>query len=298
MSVSAFSDYLLLERKYSTLTVGAYLNDLTQFSAYILEFYDDEGIDEVNYAMIRSWILCLVDSGLSNRSVNRKIASLKAYYTFLVKIGVLQLHPLAKHRALKTTASLVLPYSEDEMDEVLDFTVFNDDFEGVRDHLIVLLLYSTGIRRAELINLTLGRVSVDGRKLRVIGKRNKERVIPMLDSLVEPIKSYLRIRAEIQPQLTDAFFITKSGGKLYPTLVYRVINSYFSKVTTKARKSPHVLRHTFATHLLNKGVAINSVKELLGHSSLASTQVYTHNDISELKKVHLGSHPRNQGKDE
>ena len=221
---------------------------------------------------------------------------MKAYYKFLLKIGLIDANPLAKHKALKTAKKIEIPFSETEMEDILLRIPFSNDFEGVRDKLIIELLYTTGMRRAELVNLRLTNVDLNQGLIKVVGKRNKERIIPLLDNIVSLFKDYLVERYSIMNDDTtlDSVFLSKSGSKIYETLVYRIINHYFSLVSTKVKKSPHILRHTFATHLLNKGADLNSVKELLGHASLASTQVYTHNSIAELKKVHFLSHPRNK----
>ena len=295
MSVEAFLSYLSLEKKYSPHTVKAYSADISDFKIFCLESYDVLNIDEVSYGMVRSWIVSLVNDSISNRTVNRKIASLKAYYKFLQRIEKITTNPLAKHKALKTSKKLEVPFSETEMYAVLKQIPFEEGFEGLRDKLIIELLYTTGIRRAELINLKWSDVNLSGRTIKVLGKRNKERIVPLLEPVIELFLTYLDERNGLKVIADEVHvFLSKSGNKIYETLVYRVINKYLSEVSHKAKKSPHILRHTFATHLLNKGADLNSVKELLGHSSLASTQVYTHNSIAELKKVHLASHPRSK----
>ncbi|CAM4184348.1 tyrosine-type recombinase/integrase [Zobellia roscoffensis] len=293
MSLDSFISYLALERNYSVHTVTAYKRDLETFGQFCEQNYDCKNIDAVAYSFVRSWVVSLVDSGVSNRSVNRKMASLKAYYKFLQNIGAIKVNPLAKHKALKTSKKIEVPFSEMEMEEVLSQIEFADDFEGVRDRLIIELFYTTGIRRAELINLKMADVSFSQHLLKVLGKRSKERMVPLLSSVELLLRVYLKER-EALVEITDEthVFLLKSGNKLYENLVYRLINKYFSEVSSKVKKSPHILRHTFATHLLNKGADMNSVKELLGHASLASTQVYTHNSIAELKKVHASAHPR------
>ena len=295
MSVISFISYRSLEKKYAANTILAYENDLGEFSLFCKENFNNDAIESVDYNSIRNWIVDLVNTKISNRSINRKIASLKAYYKFLLKIGLIDTNPLAKHKALKTAKKIEIPFSESEMEDILLRIPFSNDFEGVRDKLIIELLYTTGMRRAELVNLKLTNVDLEQRLVKVIGKRNKERIIPLLDSIVSLFKVYLIERNSISNDTElDSLFLSKSGSKIYETLVYRIINHYFGLVSTKVKKSPHILRHTFATHLLNKGADLNSVKELLGHASLASTQVYTHNSIAELKKVHLLSHPRNK----
>ncbi|MDV7140899.1 tyrosine-type recombinase/integrase [Maribacter sp. TH_r10] len=293
MSVSKFVSYLRLEKKYSGHTVNAYQQDILSFTNFCEDNYSLVQIERVEYPVIRSWIVELVNSGISNRSVNRKIASLKAYYKFLQQIDLIAANPLAKHKALKTSKKIEVPFSEEEMRRVLSQLPFSDDFEGSRDKLIIELLYTTGIRRAELVNLKMGDVDLSERSLKVLGKRNKERIVPLLVSTIDLFAMYLPLRNELENKVDKEFvFLTSAGNKIYETLVYRIINGYFSKVSSKIKRSPHILRHTFATHLLNKGADLNSVKELLGHSSLASTQVYTHNSIAELKKIHASAHPR------
>lgn len=294
-TIKAFQDYLALEKKYSAHTVLAYTNDLLFFQQYLAGAYEIDALEAVRYPMIRSWIVSLVDDGVSTTSINRKISSLKAFYKFLLKIGQLEVSPLLKHKALKTPKKIQIPFSEKELDQVLNQLQYPEGFEGVRDKLIIDLFYTTGIRRAELIGLQVKNVDLGSGVIKVLGKRNKERIIPLLPILVEEIEVYLRERAGLETIAdSDYFFLMLKGVKLNESFVYRMINSYFSDVSEKVKKSPHVLRHTFATHLLNKGADLNSVKELLGHSSLASTQVYTHNSLAELQKVHSTAHPRNR----
>lgn len=295
MSIESFIAYLSLEKKYALNTVKAYENDLLEFSEFCKKTFGENSIDENSYVEVRGWIVYLVDIKISNRSINRKIASLKAYYRFLLKIDLIKVNPLAKHKALKTPKKIEIPFSEAEMKNMLHNIPFPNNFEGIRDKLIIELFYATGIRRAELVNLTIKKIDLVNGTLKVLGKRNKERIIPLLSPIILLFNDYLIVRKEILGgQTKDFVFLTKTGDKIYETLVYRVVNHYFSIVSSKVKKSPHILRHTFATHLLNKGADLNSVKELLGHASLASTQVYTHNSISELKKVHSASHPRNK----
>jgi integrase/recombinase XerC len=295
MSVDAFTSYLSLEKNYSSHTVKAYRKDLSDFSAFFRESNPGTDIGQANYSEIREWIVSLVEQGISNRSVNRKVTSLKSFYKFLLKVGAVEVNPLAGHKALKTPKKVEVPFSRSEMNELLNSIPFEDDFEGTRDRLIIELFYATGIRRAELINLRMKDLDLPNLSLKVLGKRNKERIIPLLPGMTHLIEEYLRLRQALpEVRQPDAVFLTARGNKIYETLVYRIINGYFSKVSSKVKKSPHILRHTFATHMLNQGADLNSVKELLGHSSLASTQVYTHNSIAELKEVHTRAHPRNR----
>lgn len=294
MSFTAFIDYLLLEKKHSKHTVLAYEKDLSNFLKFARANYDYKSLENVNYSVIRSWIVMLVEDGISNRSINRKVSSLKSYYKFLLKTEVISIHPLAKHKALKTAKKIQVPFSEEEIKEVLELLDAETDFEGRRNKLIVELFYATGMRRAELIGLKMNSISNEGQTVKVLGKRNKERLIPLLPSVQLTLNQYLAKRSELESiQDKEFLLLSKKGVKVYETLVYRVINSYFSKASEKVKRSPHILRHSFATHLLNEGADLNAVKELLGHASLASTQVYTHSNMAQLQQVYQNSHPRN-----
>ncbi len=294
-SVAAFLQYIEAEKNYSAHTVLAYQKDIEAFQSFMVTTYEQEEIESVNYAQIRSWIVSLVESGITNRSINRKIASLKAYYKFLLRIKQITVNPLAKHTALKVAGKVQVPFSEKEMQTVISDLQKDTSFKGLRDRLIVEMFYATGIRRSELVNLKVSDVDLGAKVIKVLGKRNKERLVPLLPFLIETIQLYLSSVKDIINLSADNYlFIAESGNKVSESFVYRVINSYFSKASTKEKKSPHVLRHTFATHLLNNGADLNSVKELLGHASLASTQHYTHTSIAELKKNYQQAHPRNK----
>ena len=291
----AFRNYLQLEKKYSPHTVNAYLNDISYFEVFNKEYFEQDVIDRVNYSQIRSWIVALVDDGVSNSTVNRKIASLKAFYKFLLKIKQIQVNPLLKHKALKTEKKLQIPFSEKELVDALSQSSVAEGFQEVRDKLIVELFYTAGIRRTELIHLKLSNVNLGVGTIKVLGKRDKERILPVLPVVIQQFQLYLKERSLLEYIEDEQYlFVTKKGLKLSDSFVYRLINSYFSTVSEKVKKSPHILRHTFATHLLNNGADLNSVKELLGHSSLASTQIYTHSSLFELKKVYQEAHPRNK----
>lgn len=291
----AFRDYLQLEKKYSPHTVNAYLSDLDCFEEFNKVRFEQEEVDAVSYSQIRSWIVSLVDQGISNVSVNRKMASLKAFYKFLLKIKQIEVSPMLKHKALKTPKVVQIPFSEKEVNDLMLGVGSSFEFEEIRDRLVVDFFYTTGMRRAELIGLMMKNVDLSSNVIKVLGKRNKERIVPLLPIVADQVGLYLQERIRLD-EIRDSeyFFISKKGLKLSESFVYRLINSYFSRVSEKVKKSPHVLRHTFATHLLNNGADLNSVKELLGHSSLASTQVYTHNSLAELKKVYGDAHPRNK----
>lgn len=294
MPFTSFLDYLNLEKNYSKHTLTAYHKDLLGFREFALSEFDFSEINNVSYAIIRSWIVKLVGDGVSNRTINRKISSLRTYYRFLLKIGDIEVSPLVKHKVLKTTKKLQVPFSEKEIEDVLEILKGENSFLGLRNKLIVELFYSTGMRRGELVNLKLNDISDSQKTIKVLGKRNKERIIPLLPSALSTIASYLGYRKALSSvKDVDYLLLTEKGTKIYETLVYRVINNYFSKASQKVKKSPHILRHSFATHLLNEGADIKSVKELLGHSSLASTQIYANNSISKLKQVYKNTHPRN-----
>jgi len=295
MPIKSFLDYILLEKKYSQHTVTAYKNDLISFQDFCLIEFETEDLVNVNYAQIRNWIVSLVNMGVSNRTINRKISTLKSFYKFLQKTKQLDLNPLIKHKALKVAKRVQVPFSENEIESVINLEGDIVNFESVRDKLIVELLYSTGMRRNELVNLKLNNINYNNQLVKVLGKRNKERYIPLLKSVIESLEKYNEFRSNIKTD-QSYLFITKKGKKIYDTLVYRIINNYFSTVSSKVKKSPHVIRHSFATHLLNEGADLNSVKELLGHSSLASTQVYTHSSMGKLKEVYNLAHPRSEKK--
>ncbi|OCB78073.1 tyrosine-type recombinase/integrase [Flavobacterium crassostreae] len=291
----AFQEYLEKEKNYASHTVKAYGRDVQEFQRFLVLAFDQQDLLGVVYSQIRSWIVVLVDGGLSNLTVNRKIASLRAFYRFLLKSKQITDSPLLKHRSLRVKKTLQIPFSEKEMTHVLKADQEEVTFETVRNKLIVDLFYTTGMRRAELLGLRLDGVNWSARTIKVLGKRNKERIIPILPIVQDQLVLYNTYRSQLESiEDTECFFLSKKGSKLSISFVYRLINSYFSGVSEKVKTSPHVLRHTFATHLLNHGADLNSVKELLGHSSLASTQIYTHSSLSELQKVYKEAHPRNK----
>jgi integrase/recombinase XerC len=293
MPIDSFLNYLTLEKKYSKHTIIAYQNDLNTFQIFCKKEYNTKSIIHVNYAQIRTWIVSLVNAKVSNSTINRKVSSLKSFYKFLQKTKQIEINPLLKHQALKVSKQIQVPFSEKEILEVLNSVEEVNDFESVRNKLIVELFYSTGIRRSELINLKISNIDFANETVKVLGKRSKERYIPLIKPALKSLNEYIDFRAKIE---TDEpyLLLTKKGKKIYDTLVYRVINNYFSSVSSKVKRSPHIIRHSFATHLLNEGADLNAVKELLGHSSLASTQVYTHSSLGKLKKVYNQAHPRSK----
>lgn len=291
-----FLQYLELEKQNSVHTITAYKADLLAFADFISSTYGQEDLKEVNYPQVRTWIINLVEEGLSNNSINRKTSSIKAYYRFLQKTKQISVSPLAKHRALKTSRKLQVPFSETEVENALQ-QIPADGFEALRNKLMVELFYSTGIRRSELIGIKLKDLDLSAGILKVKGKGNKERFIPLLTGVKATVRDYLQERKGVENDKSEAYlFLTGAGVKMYDSLVYRTINNYFRGISSKLKKSPHILRHSFATHLLNQGAHLNAVKELLGHSSLAATQVYTHNSMAELNKVYKNAHPRNNKK--
>ena len=294
MYINPFLEYLQLERNYSKHTVAAYHNDIAGFFEFAEANFNITEPAEISYTIVRSWIVKLGEENITTRSINRKISSLKTYYKFLHKIGQVTDSPLKKHKALKMSKKIQIPFSSSEVDDVFKLIDDLKGFEVVRDRLIVELFYGTGMRRSELINLKNVDVDIESATVKVLGKRNKERLLPLLNPVCDSLKLYEEERALRWPQNTEPWLLLNNKGvKMHETFVYRKIKSYFSKVSPKVKTSPHMLRHTFATHLLNHGADLNAVKELLGHTSLAATQVYTHNSIAELTKVHSAAHPRN-----
>ena len=293
MHLSNFYDYLSKEKNYSSNTVIAYKKDIETFQEFCRVKFELNNLLKVTYPIIREWIIDLSEKELSPLTINRKISSLSKYYDFLIKINELKSSPLKNHKRLKVQKKLIIPFSEDEVLKVVD--VFSKNFEGKRNLLIVDMLYSTGVRRDELINIKLNDVLLDENLVKVLGKRNKERLVPLVLNLKSRIKDYLKFRNEIKSSSSN-FFITTKGKKIGPSLVYRVVKNYFSKVSTKVKTSPHVLRHSFATHMLNNGADINSIKEIMGHSSLASTQIYTKIKLPKIINDYKKNHPRERKK--
>ncbi|MFL2637521.1 MAG: tyrosine-type recombinase/integrase [Flavobacteriaceae bacterium] len=289
MLISNFSDYLSKEKKFSNNTVVAYVRDVDTFKNFCFENHNLKNISKVPYSIIRDWIINLSEKKLSALTINRKISSLSKFYDFLIKIQEIKSTPLQNHKRLKVQKKIIIPFSEDEVLRVID--VFSNNFEGKRNLLIVDMLYSTGIRREELINIKINDLQLNQNLIKVLGKRNKERLVPLIIDLKKRIEEYLKYRKEIKTNF-PFLFITKTGKKIGPSLVYRVVKNYFSKVSSKVKTSPHVLRHSFATHMLNNGADINSIKEIMGHSSLASTQIYTKIKLPKIINDYKKNHPR------
>ncbi len=294
MLIKQFLNYLSKEKKYADLTLKAYAKDLYDLDTFLK--HQQLTIDKATGQQIRRWLVSLSEQNLSERTINRKLAAIKSFYKFLQKTETLQINPTDGLTGLKIHRQLPLPFSLDEMEQLLDPELFKPGYEGIRDFTIIYLLYTTGLRRAELIGLKESDLDWVKKELKVTGKRNKQRLIPLLDKTLDVLKNYQQAKQKYfeNRAVDDFLFLTKKSKKMYDVLVYRLINSYLSKVSVKHKRSPHMLRHTFATHLLNNGAGLNDIKELLGHSSLAATQIYTHSSIEQLKNVYKRSHPRNK----
>lgn len=287
-----FLEYLKKEKKYSVHTIRAYKDDISSFFRFLEQ---SEMADcPVQYDMVRAWIVALSENGVINRSINRKTSALRTYYTFLQKIKRIEVNPLQQHRSLKVEKKIQIPFSEKEINRVREVLEEQNDFESLRDLLIVEMLYCLGLRRAELCAITESDVDFNLRVIKVKGKGGKERLVPVINELEQKIKQYLTAKKEyFNATYKDSnLLVNNKANKIDENFVYRIINNYFSNATTKEKKSPHMLRHSFATHLLENGADINSIKELMGHASLASTQVYAQINLKELKNVYQKAHPR------
>lgn len=287
----SFLRYLQFEKRYSEHTLHAYATDLGQFSAFLTQ--EKVSIEKATYQDIRLWIISLVEDGVDPASINRKMASLRSFYKFLLKKGDISIDPSSRLQALKTAKRLPQFVQEQEMSILLDNQAFTNDFSGLRDRLILELLYGTGMRRAELIGLQDNSITYDNRQVKVLGKRNKERIIPIPSSIIKLIKEYINVRdGHFNTTTHPSLLVTDKDAACYPALVYRTVKKYLGTVVSLEKRSPHVLRHSYATHLLNNGADLNAVKDLLGHASLAATQIYTHNSLEKLKKVFQQAHPK------
>jgi integrase/recombinase XerC len=293
MLIEKFLDYLQLEKNYSSNTLSAYKRDLIQYNNFIIENNGNLEIENADYKIIRSWIVSLVSSNISNRSINRKVSSLKSFYKFLIKTDTIKSSPLKAHSPLKQSKKIQVPFSQEEINSLLDSDFFTNDYKGVLQKSIIAFFYFTGVRRIELINIKESDISLESSTIKVMGKRSKERIIPILPKLKKSLKYYREIKSKYTGNTSlEYLFISKNGKQLSEKFVYRTVNEYFKLVSPKIKKAPHVLRHSFATHLINEGADINSVKELLGHSSLSATQVYSHTSMERIKEVFKNSHPR------
>jgi integrase/recombinase XerC len=288
MLQNKFITYLSSEKRFSEHTIKSYTTDLKQFTSFLSsEFQIIDEINEISFQIIRTWIASLLEKGINPRSVNRKISTLKTYFKFLIREGELVENPMMKVVAPKSKKRLPVFIEEDQIASLLNEVQFEEDFVGQRNKLIIELFYVTGIRLSELINIKISDVDFNNQSIKVLGKRNKERIIPLSSNVVNDLNIFIE-----NNQQNKYLFTNLEGNKLYNKLVYRLVNKYIGEISSVNKKSPHILRHTFATHMLNNGADINAIKELLGHANLSATQVYTHNTIEKLKTVYKQAHPR------
>ena len=289
----SFLDYLQFEKRYSDHTILSYRTDLEQSEGYFNEAGGGSDLSMADVRLIRSWVIHLMESGQSARSVNRKISTLKSFYKHMMREQHIQINPMDKVLSPKLSKKLPAFVEEDKMDILLDLHEFGEDFSGYRNRLIIEIFYITGMRQAELIGLRDGDIDTFELNIRVTGKRNKQRIVPFDRAYLDVIRRYTELRNEKFPEREHPnLFLTDKGRPLYPKFVYKVVNSYLRFVTTMEHRSPHVLRHTFATHMLNRGADLNAIKEILGHSNLSATQVYTHNTFEKLVTIYKQAHPR------
>jgi len=289
--LESFLTYLYKERNCSEHTISAYRKDLGQFTDYLSSSFDVD-LEVAEKRHIRHWLVSLFEAGNVETSINRKLAALKSYYNFLVAVEVRESNPARLVKSLKTPSKLPVNYNEKEMDRVLDIGLFSDDFYGHRDYCMLLMFYTTGVRRAELIALSLEDVDLVKAEIRVLGKGRKERILPLIPEMCDFLHKYLSLRKEAFPSSGSWLFLTNKGNKLYPKFVYSRVKHYLSVGVIGKVKSPHKLRHSFATHLLDRGAEINSIKTMLGHSSLSATQIYTNHSAEKLKRIYKSYHPR------
>ena len=292
MLIDSFLKYLRFERNYSEKTIISYGIDLREFERYLKEVDAELDFTKVHADNVRNWIVHLMDNGCVAASVNRKLSSLRSFYRFLLRKKVISVNPLLKISGLKKKKTLPSFLKMEEMDRILDETSFGEGFKGCRDRMILEMFYATGMRLSELIGLDDADVDFSARLIKVTGKRNKQRLIPFGDELSDDLLKYIKVRDEALPEREKALFVLSNGNRMYPVAVYKLVRRNLSKVVTLKKKSPHVLRHTFATAMLNDNAELRAVKELLGHESLATTEIYTHTTFEELKKVYKQAHPR------
>lgn len=289
----SFLQFLQIEKRYSPHTVRSYRNDLDQFANFLSDNEMFSDVNDITSHQIRAWIVYLIDNGISPVTVHRKISCLRRFYNYLRKEGIVKTDPLEKIVLPKQKKKLPVFVEEEALDRLFDSVNFGNDFSGLRNRTIIEMLYMTGIRRAELTEIRYEDVSLSDATVRVTGKRNKQRIIPLSQLFVTRLREYIGARNKIVSDTAGSwFFITDKGNKLYDKYVYNIVKAYLSMVTTIEKKSPHVLRHTFATHMLNRGADLNAIKEFLGHANLSATQIYTHNTFEKLKRIHKKAHPR------
>jgi integrase/recombinase XerC len=291
--IQPFLNYLKFEKRYSRHTIISYQNDLTAFLDYLISTYGSYDVSTLTHLYVRSWLASLKDAGMTAKTINRKISTLKSFFKHAMKNGVVKQSPMAKIIAPKNEKRLPVYVEANNMSTLLTHVAFTEDLQGKTERLLLFLFYYTGMRLSELIGLKHSSINFSLSQVKVLGKGNKERIIPVNEHLLSEIKEYIHAKKALENvKMDDALLVTGEGKKLSPRRVYDIVHRYLSLVTTVEKRSPHVLRHTFATHLMNNGADLNSIKELLGHSSLAATQVYTHNSIEKLKEVYQKAHPK------
>ncbi len=289
--VSSFLNYIHRQKHLSPYTIKSYESDLKKFSKYLHKYYENIAPEKADYPIIRSWVASMVEKKGEHSSINRAIATLRSFYAYLLREKIIEIDPMAKVQALKKKKKLPKYVEEAPLENLLEEIEFSDDWSGIRDKLVIELLYGTGIRLSELIHLNIASIDFYNQTIKVLGKGNKERVIPIYPTLTQLLKDYMDKRKDLG-KIDDFLILTDGGEQAYPMFVQRLVKKYLGMVTSLEKKSPHVLRHSFATHLLNRGAELNSIKELLGHSSLQATQIYTHNSIEKLKKIFEQAHPK------
>ena len=292
--IDDFLIYLTTQKRFSPHTVTSYKNDLSATAQYVLEIYEIEDIKQISFFHIRSYIVNLMKNGMTAKSVNRKISSLRSFYKYLVKKEFVDTNPMLKIVAPKIPKRLPDYVSKSDVSVLFDTLPYGDEYVEARNFIVILLLYNTGMRKSELISLTQHSIDFAQKRLTVIGKGNKERIIPVSDDLLSKVDRYIKIRNQTFESAAVNLLLTEKGKVMYPKLVYNIVNKVLVQIASNTKKSPHILRHTFATHMANNGAELNAIKELLGHASLAATQVYTHNSIQKLKDVYQRSHPKAQ----
>ncbi len=290
-AIDGFLQYISAEKRYSKHTQTAYRNDLQHFADFLSTDFALDDLAMATPEMVRSWVVSLMDDGYSARTVNRKISTLNSFYRHLIIIGAIKNNPAGNISALKKAKLLPVVVAEEQINTYLNSENNTDDFPSFRNKLIIDLLYSTGMRRSELIGLQDSSIDFSNRSLKVKGKRNKERIIPLSNKMMEQLQKYLDLKEETFKVATPFLIVTNKGEEAYPRFIYRIVSNEL-KGLSAARRSPHVLRHSFATHLLNNGADLNSIKELMGHASLSATQIYTHTTIEQLRKIYNKAHPR------
>lgn len=288
-----FLDYLKFQKRYSQHTIISYKHDLTSFFSYTTQTFGEMQLQDVKAAVVRSWLALLKEQGMESKSINRKISSLKSFFKYLLRQQVLTVSPMTTVISPKVNKRLPQFVEKKDVETLFNHVEFPDSWQGKTDRLILEIFYNTGMRQAELVNFKESQLDASKKVIKVLGKGNKERVLPLSAGLINQLTNYIaQKRVEFEQPDTACVFVNAKGKKLYPKYVYNTVKTYLSSVTTISKKSPHILRHTFATHLMNNGADLNAVKELLGHSSLAATQIYTHNTIEKLKDIYKKAHPK------